>query len=151
MPNAHLRLRAALSAFPVVASIAWCSGATAGVEVFTVAGEPIINAPASAAVVELDAPARLDAQISRDLPADPDRAKQILQSRMSGPEWQATLKRYGETYTSVARAWMLGIEKIPAVVLNGRYVVYGEPDVRVALEEIDQAIGEVSPQDGGDQ
>ncbi|MDF9434635.1 TIGR03757 family integrating conjugative element protein [Salinicola sp. LHM] len=110
--------------------------AWAGVEVFTVAGEPIVNAPESAAVVELDAPARLDAQISRDLPADPDRAKQILRSRMSGPDWQATLDRYGETYTGVARAWMLGIEKVPAVVLDGRYVVYGEADVQVALEEI---------------
>ncbi|ALM54086.1 TIGR03757 family integrating conjugative element protein [Halomonas huangheensis] len=151
MPIPNLRPRAVLCACSIVTALTWGGVAYAGVEVFTVAGEPIINAPASAAVVELDAPARLDAQISRDLPADPDRAKQVLQSRMSGPEWQATLKRYGEIYTGVARAWMLGIEKVPAVVLDGRYVVYGEPEVRVALEEIDRAIGEYSPQDGVDQ
>lgn len=135
------RPRAVLVACSVVIALTWGSVAFAGVEVFTVAGEPIVNAPESAVVIELDAPARLDGLISQDLPADSEHAEQVLRSRMSGPEWQATLKRYGETYTGVARAWMLGIEKVPAVVLDGRYVVYGEPDVRVALEEIARAKG----------
>lgn len=133
-----LRPRAALVVLCIAASSAWCSAVSAGVEVFTVAGEPVINAPDSAAVVELDAPARLDARISQDLPADPARAQQELQSRMSDPEWQATLKRYGELYRGIARAWMLGIEKVPAVVVDSRYVVYGEPDVRAALEKIEK-------------
>jgi integrating conjugative element protein (TIGR03757 family) len=139
MPNSPLsRPRAALLVLCVAASSAWCSVVSAGVEVFTIAGEPVINVPESAAVVELDAAARLDAQLSRDLPTDPDRAQQVLQSRMSGSEWQATLERYNELYTGIARGWMLGIEKLPAVVVDSRYVVYGEPDVRAALEEIEK-------------
>ena len=130
--------RTGLISLSLQASVAWSSCAVAGVEVFTVAGEPVINVPDSAAVVELDAPARLDARISHGLPAEPGRAQQVLQSRMSGPEWQSTLKRYGELYTAIARAWMLGIEKVPAVVVDSRYVVYGEPDVRAALEEIEK-------------
>lgn len=139
MPISTLRPRAVLPACCVVTALIWGGVASAGVEVFTIAGEPIVNAPDSAVVIELDAPARLDAQISQDLPADPEQARQLLKSRMSGPEWQATLKRYGELYTGLARAWMLGIEKVPAVVVNGQYVVYGEHDVAAALAEIEQA------------
>ncbi|WIX33255.1 TIGR03757 family integrating conjugative element protein [Salinicola sp. JS01] len=122
--------------------LAWNHAAFASVEVFTTAGEPVQNVPTSAAVVELDAPARLDARISQDLPADPSRAKQALQSRMSDPEWQRTIQDYGRLYQGVARAWMLGIEKVPAVVVDSQYVVYGEPDVGRALEEIEQARGD---------
>lgn len=134
-------LRAALSTICFVAAAIGCSTALAGVEVFTVAGEPVINVPDTAAVVELDAAARLDARISQGLPADPEHAKQVLHSRMAGPQWQATLVRYAELYTGVARAWMLGIEKVPAVVVDSQYVVYGEPDVQAALEEIEHAQG----------
>lgn len=138
MPTCQLRPGAALVALCIATASTWCSAVSAGVEVFTIAGEPVINVPDSAAVVELDAPARLDARISQDLPADPERAQQVLQSRMSGPEWQATLRRYGKLYRGIARAWVLGIEKVPAVVVDSRYVVYGEPDVQAALREIER-------------
>ncbi|OTJ71748.1 hypothetical protein CAY98_34130 [Pseudomonas aeruginosa] len=39
----------------------------------------------------------------------------------------------------VADAWSLGVEKIPAVVVDRQYVVYGEPDVSRALELIAKA------------
>nr|WP_298411684.1 TIGR03757 family integrating conjugative element protein [uncultured Halomonas sp.] len=136
-----LRPRAAPMTACLVATAIACSSAVAGVEVFTVAGEPVVNVPVTAAVVELDAPARLDAQISQNLPANPERAKQVLHSRMKGPQWQATLKRYAELHTGVARAWMLGIEKVPAVVVDSQYVIYGEPDVQAALEKIAQTRG----------
>lgn len=134
-----LRPRAVLCACSVVTALTWGDVATAGVEVFTIAGEPVVNAPDSAVVIELDAPARLDARLSHGLPNDPDRAKQVLQSRMEGPEWQATLQRYNQVYTGLARAWMLGVEQVPAVVVDGQYVVYGEHDVAAALAEIEQA------------
>lgn len=128
-------------ALSLIAALAWSGVVFAGVEVFTVAGKPVTNAPDTAAVVELDAPARLDARISQDLPKTPDRARQALQPRMKGADWQATLKRYRAAYTGVARAWMLGVERLPAVVVDSRYVVYGEPNVGAALQEIEQARG----------
>lgn len=138
MPIVFLRPRILHSVLSIVAALLWTGAAIACVEVFTIAGEPVVNVHVSTAVIELDAPARLDARISHDLPADPERARQMMQSRMSGPDWQATLKRYGELYTGIARAWMLGIRKVPAVV------VYGEPDVQVALKEIALARGKVN-------
>ncbi|MGH8391347.1 MAG: DUF1525 domain-containing protein, partial [Pseudomonas sp.] len=36
-------------------------------------------------------------------------------------------------------AWSVGVEKIPAVVIDRRYVVYGEADVAKAIAQIDRA------------
>tara|TARA_B100000378_G_scaffold269486_1_gene257584 strand:- start:519 stop:899 length:381 start_codon:yes stop_codon:yes gene_type:complete len=113
--------------------------ASAGVEVFTIAGLPVTNAPENTPIVELDAPARLDAQISQGLPGDPDQARQAMRERVSRPDWPEMKARYQSAYTGLTRAWMLGIEKVPAVVVDGQYVVYGEPNVARALSTIDQA------------
>ncbi|MFG6179683.1 DUF1525 domain-containing protein, partial [Halomonas sp. THAF12] len=59
-----------------------------------------------------------------------------LQRRMQGAEWQDMAARYQQAARGVARAWMLGVEKVPAVVLDGEYVVYGEHDVQAALNQI---------------
>ncbi|WP_434986913.1 TIGR03757 family integrating conjugative element protein [Vreelandella zhaodongensis] len=106
------------------------------VEVFTTAGEPVVNVPDGVPVIELDAPARLDAELSQELPADIDEAHSEMQSRMQSPEWRGKLQLYGDLYTGVARAWMLRVEKVPAVVVSSRYVIYGETDVAAAIARI---------------
>ncbi len=113
--------------------------AYAGIEVFTVATEPMTSVPDDAVVVELDAPARLDGALSMDLPTDPDAAAQAAQARMRSEDWQHVFKEYGRAYEAVARAWQIGIEKLPAVVVDGTYVVYGVHDVAQALQRIKQA------------
>ena len=42
-----------------------------------------------------------------------------------------------DTYQDVTQAWGLGITKVPAVVVDRRYVVYGEPDVAHAAARIE--------------
>ncbi|WP_281172983.1 TIGR03757 family integrating conjugative element protein [Halomonas halodenitrificans] len=98
--------------------------------------------PSGVAVLELDAPGRLDARLSRDLPADPDMAEAIMRERMATPEWQETADRYADSYLGLARAWQLGVENVPAVVVDGRYVIYGEPDVAAALNQADRLLGQ---------
>ncbi len=105
--------------------------ATAQTEVFTLAGLPVTNVPDHAAVFELDAPARLDKRLSDGLPADQAAAAKMVQQRLHGFK-----KAYGEAYRGLLRAWRLGVERVPAVVVDGEYVVYGEPDVQAALTEI---------------
>lgn len=87
-------------------------------------------------VIELDLPARIEAELSAGLPADPGQAEAIMQQRLR--EGNETLqRRIGRAYQGVADAWGLGIAKIPAVVVDRRYVVYGEPDVARAVARID--------------
>lgn len=112
--------------------------AFAGVEVFAAAHIPLANVPEHAVVTELDALAGLDSFISQDLPGDDREAAQLMLQRMRSSEWQQLHSRYQQAATGMTRAWMLGVEKLPAVVIDG-YVVYGEPNVGVAIELIEEA------------
>ncbi len=95
-----------------------------------------VQSMADARVVELGLPARIEAELSAGLPADPDQAGAIVQQRLL--EGKETLqRRIGRAYQGVADAWGLGIAKVPAVVVDRRYVVYGEPDVARAVARID--------------
>jgi len=57
----------------------------------------------------------------------------------AGVLWQggASLQqRLREAYQSITDAWSLGITTLPAVVVEQRYVVYGETDLDKALARI---------------
>ena len=110
------------------------SAALAGTEVFTVAGVPVTHVPDNATVVELDKPSRLDKQLSQGLPDKKDTAARAVQKRLAGFK-----EAYGEAYSGLMRAWRLGVTKVPAVVVDGTYVVYGQPDVTAAVAEIRRA------------
>ena len=51
------------------------------------------------------------------------------------PEGQRLVKAVADGYQSVGRAFQLELSRLPAIVFNGRYVVYGTTDIRVALME----------------
>jgi integrating conjugative element protein (TIGR03757 family) len=85
-------------------------------------------------LIELDAPERLETTLTKDLPADPERAARLLQARLqpSSP----LQKELVSAYQGVTDAWQRGIGKIPAVVVDQRYMVYGEADVAKAEARI---------------
>lgn len=87
-------------------------------------------------VIELDLPDRIEAELSAGLSADPGQAETIVQQRLHDGK-EALQRRIGHAYQNVADAWRLSITKIPAVVVDRRYVVYGEPDVARAVASID--------------
>ncbi len=91
-------------------------------------------------LIELDEAPRIEAQLSGQLPADPEQATAIVKRRLNqgGPDLQ---RRIAAAYQGVADAWSLGITSIPAVVVDQRYVVYGEPDVARAVARINQHRG----------
>ncbi|MCC4595418.1 TIGR03757 family integrating conjugative element protein [Xanthomonas campestris pv. phormiicola] len=105
------------------------------ITVFTDQSVPVRGA-AGATVVHLDAARTLETQLAADLPADPNRAQAIAQQRLQqgGDQLQRDL---ASAYQSVADAWDLGVTTLPAVVVDRRYVVYGEPDVAKAVARID--------------
>lgn len=94
-----------------------------------------VQAPAGVRIIELDQATRIEAELAAHLPADPQQAAALVRQRLhDGGE--ALQRRIGHAYQGVAEAWGLGIAKIPAVVVDRRYVVYGEPDVPRALARI---------------
>ncbi|CCG36500.1 conserved hypothetical protein [Xanthomonas citri pv. mangiferaeindicae LMG 941] len=95
-----------------------------------------VRAPAGARVIELDRSARLEAGLAANLPADPGRATALVQQRLrDGGE--ALQRDLASAYQGVADAWSLGVTTLPAVVLDRRYVVYGESDVAKAVARIE--------------
>ena len=88
-------------------------------------------------LIELDEPARVEAELSAQLPTDPEQATVAIKRRLSqgGAGLQ---RRIATAYQGVTDAWSLGITTIPAVVVDQRYVVYGEPDVARAVARIEQ-------------
>lgn len=119
------------------AALAVLSPATFAADVLVVTdSRHPIQAMGGERVIELDLPARIEAELSTGLPADPGRAEAIMQQRLR--EGKETLqRRIGRAYQGVAEAWGLGIAKVPAAVVDRRYVIYGEPNVARAVARID--------------
>lgn len=95
---------------------------------------PVI-APPDVPVTELDAPAHLEALLSIRLPLDPSQAAMIVRQRLQtgGIDLQ---QRFKKAYQGVIEAWHLGIVKLPAVVVDQHYVVYGNSNVAQAVAQI---------------
>lgn len=134
----YLRLRAvstALALWVVVSSAFSTAAAAAEVLVITDSGHPV-QVAAGTRVIELDLPARIETELAAGLPTDPTQAAAIVQQRLreGGQDLQ---RRIGRAYQDVTQAWGLGITKVPAVVVDRRYVVYGESDVARAAARIE--------------
>ncbi|MBX7274286.1 TIGR03757 family integrating conjugative element protein [Stutzerimonas chloritidismutans] len=95
-----------------------------------------VQATGGARLIELDHPARIEAELGAHVPADPSRGAAMVQQRLysGGVELQ---QRLGAAYQGVVDAWSLGVTMIPAVIIDHRYVVYGEPDVAKAVALIE--------------
>jgi integrating conjugative element protein (TIGR03757 family) len=125
----------------LVALLALCaSAATTGIQaenvrVFTDRLHPI-DAPSDVRVVELDAAARIESALAADLPSDPTQAATIVRQRLKDGG-DALQRRLANAYQGVTDAWSLSVTKIPAVVVDQRYVVYGEANVSLALARIE--------------
>ena len=98
-----------------------------------------VSAAIDARVVLLDRQHHLETDLSRDLPPDPQLAAAIIHGRLSSPSGKRLQSDLTKAQQDITDAWSMGIEKIPAVVVDRRYVVYGEPDVAKALEMINRA------------
>ncbi|MGR0116397.1 TIGR03757 family integrating conjugative element protein [Ralstonia pseudosolanacearum] len=98
-------------------------------------GDHPVASDGNARIVRLDAPLAIEAELAANLPADPNLATRIVQQRLRGGTDELQ-RRLREAYQGVTEAWTLGITKIPAVVVDHRYVVYGESDVARAVARI---------------
>jgi len=133
----RLRCRPTLaSCMLAMAAAAMAHAAAADVRVFT-DRHHAVEAPSGVYVVELDAPARIEAELAANLPADPAQTAAIVRQRLQdgGTPLQ---RRLANAYQGLTDAWSLGVTKIPAVVVDRRYVVYGETDVPRALARIEE-------------
>ena len=119
----------------VALGLASQAASTAEVTVFTDRSVTLKSAD-NANVVHIDAAQEIEASLAADLPADPHRAQSIVQGRLQqgGSQLQRDL---ASAWQGVADAWGLSVSTVPAVVVDRRYVIYGEPDVAKAVARIE--------------
>jgi len=111
--------------------------ANAQVWVITDSQRPVTGNASVQRVIQLDAAQQIEAELSANLPADPQQATALVQQRLNqgGASLQQRLR---EAYQGVTDAWSMGITTLPAIVVEQRYVVYGETDLDKALARITQ-------------
>ena len=113
----------------------------ARMDIFTTRNQPIkrlhgfvLRHPEIALHVHtLDAIETLEDDLSRDLPADPQQAKRLALERLQQLSTH-NRSQLQHAATSIATALSYGVEKYPAVVFDGEFVVYGLRDPLRALE-----------------
>ena len=101
--------------------------------VFSDQHHPVHSIPASVQVIDLDAVLHQEDALSADLSSEQGQAVETARLRLTTQQHH----QLATAYQGIVDAWALGIQKIPAVVVDRKYVVYGEPDVQKALSRIE--------------
>ena len=109
-------------------------------EIFTASDEPdstlqealaLLNAT-DIRVYWLDGIHRLEAELSQRLPADAESAERVVLERLQHLD-KNRRDRLAQSAQALARAVELSIDRYPAIVIDGHWVLYGLTDLSVAL------------------
>ncbi|WP_225789545.1 TIGR03757 family integrating conjugative element protein [Pseudomonas sp. Marseille-P8916] len=109
--------------------------------VITDAAHPLASVPANVRIIKLDEQQRIEDQLSSKLPPNPHQAALAARQLLGTPAGAALMVQLATAQQGNADAWSIGISKVPAVVVDRRYVVYGQPDVAAAIQTINRARG----------
>lgn len=101
------------------------------------AGSDEAHQPLNVHVYELDGISYFEAQLSNALPVDPNHAKQIAIQRIQVLDEQ-TKAGVQNAAVGLAKAMQYGIDRYPAIVFDGKTVVYGVTDIGEALDRYRQ-------------
>lgn len=123
--------------WPCAAICLLLTGRVYAMEIWAItnANHPISGQPDR--LIVLDAAHQIERDLSKDLPADSQQAAALVQQRLNSGGVTLQMQLAG-AYQGVTDAWSLGITSIPAIVVDQRYVVYGESDVARAVALIEQ-------------
>lgn len=134
--------------FPL-ASIAAEAPVPSRIDLLSDAAHPVANVSAVQAQLgravtiryfTIDAQARLDKSLSKDLPANPEQARAIALQRIQALDRSKLEKELAESVQGLLLAQRYGITHYPAIVFDdGKSVVYGVTDLREALRLYQQS------------
>ncbi|QXI31199.1 TIGR03757 family integrating conjugative element protein [Pseudomonas vanderleydeniana] len=93
-----------------------------------------VEVPAGVRLIHLDRLDQLEVALFENLSPDASQAQAAFQDIMT-VDAAADISR---AHQDIVDAWSLGVSRIPAVVVDRRYVVYGDPNVERALARIEQ-------------
>ena len=98
---------------------------------------PVLSGADNTTVYVLDRLARLQKDLSRDLPTDVESAKQLAVQRFQRMDAQLS-SELENAATGLVKAQQHGIDRYPAIVFDGEAVVYGVTDINAATQVYQQ-------------
>ncbi|MEQ9590926.1 MAG: TIGR03757 family integrating conjugative element protein [Parvibaculaceae bacterium] len=108
------------------------------VVVFTTSAYPIHDPEQRAtAIYALDATVQSLSALGEALPRDPELAQAEVMRRLNDEQWRGRFSAVQHALEGVSEAWMHNITRLPAVLVNDRYVIYGVTDVERALHFVE--------------
>ncbi|PBP77562.1 integrating conjugative element protein [Pseudomonas syringae] len=97
-----------------------------------------VQAPTRVRLILLDESERLEAKLSEGLPANQQQAIAIMQQRLKSSDAQRLQRDLALAQQNLVDAWSMGVTKVPAVVVDRKFVVYGETNATAAEYRIAQ-------------
>ena len=85
--------------------------------------------------LNLDAVNLFEQELSRDLPSEENKARDIVNSRITTIGQEILHQRLLEAYRAVFTAIEFDVDRYPAIIFDSKFVVYGVTDVGVALQK----------------
>lgn len=111
---------------------------TAQTVIYTTTRSPVKNPEPGVLVYQLDSADRLEKSLFPALSDNPAEAEQQVRGIMQQPDWKVREAQLTAAYQVLTDAWSLGIARVPAVVFDDRYVVYGTTDTTLAKQLFDK-------------
>lgn len=99
------------------------------------------NAPKHALIYDVTQTAKLERKMQSLLPNSKGlkNTRLIFQKKLkSNPQMKKIVKDIANSYEWLSVASSLGVAKIPAVIIDSQYVVYGEHNVKKAIALVDR-------------
>ncbi|WP_183144095.1 TIGR03757 family integrating conjugative element protein, partial [Pseudomonas amygdali] len=84
-----------------------------------------VQASAHVRLILLDEQERLETKLSEGLPANQQQAIAIMQQRLKSSDAQRLQHDLALAQQNLVDAWSIGVTKVPAVVVDRAFVVYG--------------------------
>ncbi|HCA7140249.1 TPA: TIGR03757 family integrating conjugative element protein [Klebsiella michiganensis] len=105
--------------------------------VYTTPKYPLTDPQPSVLVHVLEKIQVLEQSLFPVLSDNPAVAEHQAKQRMQQPDWQLQEARLNRAYQASLDARMLDIAKVPAVVFDDKFVVYGTTDVALAQQKLE--------------
>ena len=107
------------------------------IEVFTDSRHQVVPGNDHTTVYVINRINRLQQELSNDLPADPESARTLALQRFQRMDTQLS-SELENAAKGLVQAMQYGIDRYPAIVFDGRAVVYGITDIQTAIQRYRQ-------------
>ncbi|EAS1759723.1 TIGR03757 family integrating conjugative element protein [Salmonella enterica] len=123
--------------FFLLAAISVTTRSLATTVIYTTLTLPVAVPPSDVLVYILEDVHSLEQSLFPALSENQQQAEKQARLRIQRADWHEQEARLTRAYQALLDARTVGIEKVPAVVIDDNYVIYGTTDVALAQQKLD--------------